>query len=593
MRRHRSNTSALIVAALGVFGYGVEHWRRRTASRAGHLERERFATLAVCLVGDEGAAHVDRADETRRRLRRLAMETTLDVAPSWMDRCLPVARALAIDGTAVDATGRPGAARTQLARRASELTRAMSRVGLVWQVRAGDPETDLDVVAELLARTSAELALATGDARAVAATALHAPVVAPLPVPTSLEVPGLFPMPLGTPAQFLVGGPAPSLSMVTWRGSSAVATVRANAEARAWSVGPNGVLRVLAEDGAADGLAPVLLDGVDAVVGRARAAAPPARADVSGVLLDGVVRDGSLWLGESVRGQGPVLARLPVDRVGASAAVRLAPARSDVTAAPESVAVADGLRSVFAAYTAADGDGATVRVARAVDGPRATVQPVTVPPSWRNEGPRRPGLAMCRAGSSVWLVVAGRDGWRAGEVGERGVDERWHEEPHAGSTFDDQPTLRCDARGVLAYGRERPRAAPVLWCDTTGCVAVAAPRAPQPLDLPSYATPTEGGRARPHSEWPMRFQRPPRGGLVAARLAGTVVAVQRRARGASDWEPERVVLDAAAAQRGAMGLDVELYGDAERLLLAVTVPGALQLLESRDEGRTWHAAASR
>ena len=70
MRRTNSHTTLLVFAAIGVFAYGVEHWRRRTAARAGRSERERFAALGLCLVGAEGARRVDHVDETRQRLRR-------------------------------------------------------------------------------------------------------------------------------------------------------------------------------------------------------------------------------------------------------------------------------------------------------------------------------------------------------------------------------------------------------------------------------------------------------------------------------------------------------------------------------------------
>ena len=125
MRRTNSHPMLLAFAAIGVFAYGVEHWRRRTAARAGRSERERFAALSLCLVGPEGARRVDHVDETRQRLRRLAMDTSLTTAPTWIDRCLPLARALTVEGAAVDVTGRPGSVRTQVARRAGELTRAM------------------------------------------------------------------------------------------------------------------------------------------------------------------------------------------------------------------------------------------------------------------------------------------------------------------------------------------------------------------------------------------------------------------------------------------------------------------------------------
>ncbi len=586
MPRTNSHPTLLAFAAIGVFAYGVEHWRRHTSTRVGRSERERFAALSLCLVGPDGARRVDHVDETRRRLRRLAMETSLDPAPTWVDACIPLARALTVEGAAVDVTGRPGAVGTQVARRARELTRAMSRVGLVWQVRAGDLEADLDVVADLLARTSAEIDLATGGARVFESKGVRAPTVVPLPTPLTVDVPGLYPLPLGGPRRFLVGTPAPSLSVVSLQGRAATVTVRANDEVRAWSLGSTGVVRVLPEDGRADGLSPVRLDGVEAALGVARIAAPPPGVDATGIRLDGVVRDGVFWLGEAVRGQGPVLARLPVQGREAATAVRLAAGVVDPD--DEHVAVGEGTAAVFAAYTAPAEDGVAVRVVRAADGARAAVVAVAVPEGWRGYE-RRPEVAMCRAGATLWLAVTAHDRWRVATVDGRAVNEVWSERPDGGRRFDDAAVLRCEAGGVLLQGRERPRSSPVVWCGVDGCTAVGAPTAQQPMDLPAYTTPTPRGGERAHAEWPLRFARTGRGTLVAARASGTVVGVRRRASGDARWGDERVVLDAAAAQHGGAVLGLEVYAEDERALLAVTTATGLHLLESRDDGRSWRA----
>lgn len=589
MRRANSHPTLLVFAAVGVFVYGVEHWRRGASARANRSEQARFSALGLCLVGEEGSRRVDHVEETRQRLRRLAMETPLEPSTTWLDACVPLARALTTQGAAVDVTGRPGAAQTQVARRARELTRAMSRVGLVWQVRAGDAETDLDLVAELLARTAAEIDLATGRAGASEATGPRAPSLAPLPAPRTIEVPGLFPLPVGGPRSFLVGTPAPSLSAVSLRAGAPPVVVRANDEARAWSLVPSGVVRVLPEDGRGDGLSPVRLDGVDATLGVARIAAPPPRTDTTGLQLDGVVRDGVFWLGESVRGQGPVLARLPVGGRESATAVRLLAGPADATA-DERVAVGEGASAVFAAYTAPEGDGVAVRVVRAADGARAAVLPVRVPDGWRSHA-RRPGLAMCRAGATLWLASTGADAWRVATVDGRAATEVWSQAAEAGRRFDEAVTMRCEGGGVLIEARERPRSSPVVWCAGGRCAAVAAPVAQQPRDLPMYATPTASGGHRMHPEWPLRYARTGRGVLVAARASGTIVGVSWRAPSDGAWSEERVVFDAAMAQHGALVLGTELYADAGRLLLAVTTATGLHLLESRDDGRSWRAPA--
>ena len=63
---------------------------------------------------------------------------------------------------------------------------------------------------------------------------------------------------------------------------------------------------------------------------------------------------------------------------------------------------------------------------------------------------------------------------------------------------------------------------------------------------------------------------------------------QRRGPDDAAWGEERVLLDAAAARHGGLVQGLELYSDATRVLLAVTTAAGLHLLESRDEGRSWH-----
>ncbi|MDB4932000.1 MAG: hypothetical protein JWM10_4484, partial [Myxococcaceae bacterium] len=118
--------------------------------------------------------------------------------------------------------------------------------------------------------------------------------------------------------------------------------------------------------------------------------------------------------------------------------------------------------------------------------------------------------------------------------------------------------------------------------------AVEAPATPQPVDLPVYVTPTANGGRAMHPEWPQRYARTARGTLISARASGTIVGVQRRGEADEAWGDERVLMDAAATQHGALVQGVELYSDAARVLLVVTTAGGLHLLETRDEGRSWH-----
>jgi hypothetical protein len=77
------------------------------------------------------------------------------------------------------------------------------------------------------------------------------------------------------------------------------------------------------------------------------------------------------------------------------------------------------------------------------------------------------------------------------------------------------------------------------------------------------------------------------GTVVAARAAGTIVAVARLPRGASGWEPERVVFDAALDEPGSTVLGAELYTDGARTLLVVSTATELRAALSTDDGATW------
>ncbi len=607
VRGFGSAATWIALGALGTFAYGVEHWRSRASARANRGERERFHRLAECLLGHDGDALVYAPGEARRRLRALAMATPLTPAPTWLDRCVPLARDLAVHGSAVDVTGTLSSVPTHVGERARELALALAQVGLAWQVRAGDPDTDMDRVADLLTHTAAEIGLASArPTRGIPdpAGALRAPVAQPFPRMAHLGIQGLVPLPLGTPGRFLVGAPLPLASTVSVSEATLRVDAVANVDARYWRYTPQGLVRIVAEEGASDGLAPVLLDGPAGRLGSGRIAGPPRDTDRAVVALDAASTGGVLWLAEAVRGQPPTLCRLAPGT--AATAARLAPAPVAEPHAPppdEEVAVGTDGPTILAAFTRHTPGLGTVLVSlvRAVGGARAAVEPMAVTGDpWTVEG-RHPRLAFCQGGTSTWLFAAGRDGWRAGLVRARSLvgAAAVHTLPGRSADggaaparhWDETLTVRCVGDVALAYGRERPRASPLLLCRATPegpvCTALPAPPSPQPVDLALFATEGLHGERTVHAEWPFAAVPLPDGAVVAARAAGTMVAVTRLDPGATRWRPERVVLDAAADEHGSTVRGVELYAAGPRVLLVTATAGELRAAATEDGGGAW------
>ncbi len=603
MRTRRWNFGTwFILAAAGTFVYGVESWRRGASTRASRGEQARFHAAVTCLLGADGARLAYSPGEARARLRALAMDTPLEPAPTWLDRCVPLLRDLAVHGAEVDVTQDPRGAPTSVARHARELALATARVGLVWQVRAGDPDTDMDHVAELLVRTATEIDLASADLSTDTLKGPRAPTTRPMPAMARLATGGLLPLPVGAPSRFLVGAPLPFLSAVEVRAGALRAEVIANDDARWWRVVPQGVVRVVPEEGASDGLSPVRLDALSGFAGRGRIAAPPPTLDPRAVSLDAVARGHVLWLAEAVRGRSPVLARMPFGgpRAEAATAARLSREPREPDGAnehvDEEVAVAADDAGVLAAYTEhlAGAGGVDVRLVRASGGERAAVREVPMASgAWQLRG-RRPSVAFCAAPNATWLFAASNDEWRVGLVRGATVVDAGRVGRDGARRFDESLTVRCGRHGVIAYGRERPRASPVWRCalDEAGeprCEALPAPPSDQPGDLVAWTTVTPRGERRAHAEWPMAFALTGHGTALAARAAGTVVAVARRQEGASSWEPERVVFDAARDDPGATVLGAELYEDGVRTLLVVTTASEVRAALSDDDGATWRA----
>ncbi len=598
MRTRRWNFGAwFALAAVGTFVYGVESWRRGASTRASRGEQARFHAAVTCLLGADGARLAYSPGEARARLRALAMDTPLEPSPTWIDRCVPLLRDLAVHGAEVDVTQDPRGASTAVGRHARELAVAASRVGLVWQIRAGDPGADMDIVAELLVRTATEIDLASVEVSHDTLKGPRAPSPRPRFTMTRLEMGGLLPLPVGSPTRFLVGSPLPFVTAVEVRAGALRTEVIANDDARWWRVVPQGLVRVVAEEGSPDGLSPVYLDTPAGPAGSGRIAAPPAALDPRVVSLDAVARSRVLWLAESVRGNSPVLARLPLagSREEATAA-RLAHGPREEGAQPvdEEVAVAADGAGVVAAYTehvGAAGD-VDVRLVRASGGARAAVREVPVEEgAWRLRG-RRPGLTFCAAPNATWLFAASNDVWRAGVVRGATLLDAGRIARRGERRFDESLTVRCGRHGAIAYGHERPRASPLWRCalDDAGeprCEALPMLPSTQPGVLAQWSTTSPRGERRAHPEWPLGVALTGSGTVVAARAAGTIVAVARLPRGASGWEPERVVFDAALDEPGSTVLGAELYTDGARTLLVVSTATELRAALSTDDGATW------
>lgn len=151
----------LTIASLAVLFYGAEHWRRRAARRASAVETQRFENPGgVRPRGRRGRLDL----RARRDATTAAGAGDADLARSRGD----VARPVRSDGAAAGGA-RDGGGLGQLTRapshvemRATELARALARVGLVWQVRAGESAVDMDRIADLFAATAAEVGIAHG-----------------------------------------------------------------------------------------------------------------------------------------------------------------------------------------------------------------------------------------------------------------------------------------------------------------------------------------------------------------------------------------------------------------------------------------------
>jgi hypothetical protein len=596
-----SQTAGMILTGIAIvaFIWGLERWRTSAAHHAGHSARARVLTLSRCLLGRDGPTLMRSPDAARRRLRALALQTSDEASVTWFDRCVPLARSLAMHASEVDNTRALTAAETRVAERTRYLAEAISRVGLVWRIRTGDPETDMDLVAERLAQVASEVQLAAPDDRSDAEPGPIGPDPAAEVTDTLIPTVGLEPAPLGTPTRFLVGAPLPSITEVIREGDGYRLAPIANEPAYAWRLSASGVVRIdVLIDRSDDGLAPLRTFRLDAEPVEARVT--PVNDALTGihVSLDAASAGTALWVAEWTPWTGTALARFVPGRDATATtlvpASREAAARARdpelgrVTTDDEHVAIAPYQRAALVAYTAAVGDGtSTVRLATTLaDSPRAEVVPV----GERVIQGHAPSLEFCpRSHGDLALVIAGAHEWRVLRIDVVGATDLARVESRPGFTFDERVIVRCDANGLVAYARDHVRGSPVLVCGSQAetCVRSDAPPTPVLSTMPLYVTHTSNGRALAHAEWPMAFARAG-GTLVAARAVGPVVSVARKTVDAARWADDRVVFDAAARMHGYSVEGLDLYVQGDTLALAVATSDGLHILRSDDAGATWH-----
>jgi len=602
-RRSNANSQnvgmVLTVIAVVAFIWGLERWRNSAAHHAGHSERARLIALSRCLLGADGATVMHAPDAARRRLRALAMQTPSEASVTWFDRCVPLAQALATHASEVDNTRTVTSAETRVADRARRLAESVSRVGLVWRIRTGDPETDMDLVAERLSQVASEILLAAPDDRSEGEPGPVAPDV-PAEIPGALlATVGLEPAPLGTPTRFAVGAPLPSITSVVREGSGYHLEPLANEPSYAWRLSATGLVRIDALiDPSADGLAPVRLFRLDADPSEARVT--PVNDPLTGihVTLDAAAIGTSLWLAQWTAWSGTALARFVPGREATAitliagspeAAARARdPELGRSTAMDERVAITPYQRAALVAYTTSLSEGRSmVRLATTLaDSDRAAVVPV----GERVIEGHAPSLEFCpRAHGELALVIAGAGEWRVLRIDVVGATDLFRVAAPRGFAFDERVTVRCDANGLVAYGRDHTRSSPVIVCgaEAQTCVRSDAPPTPVLTTMPLFTTHTRAGRAVAHAEWPMVFGRAG-GTIVSARAVGPVVSIARKSVDAAGWADDRVLFDAAAHMHGYAVDGLDLYVEGESLLVAIAAPDGLHILRSDDAGANWH-----
>ncbi|MEI8255165.1 MAG: hypothetical protein WCJ30_05775, partial [Deltaproteobacteria bacterium] len=489
-----SQSAGMVLTVIGVvvFVWGLERWRNGVAHAAGHSERGRLMALSRCLLGRDGATVMRAPEAARQRLRALAMRSPAEASVTWFDRCVPLARGLAAHASEVDNSRAINAVDTRVAERTRRLAEAVSRVGLVWRVRAGDPEVDMGPIADALAQVASEIQLAAPDDRAEGESGPVAPEPPAETTPAFIATVGLEPAPVGTPARFFVGAPMPALTEVAREGGTYRMFPIANEPAFAWRLNPTGLFRIDAQvERSVDGLAPARFFHIDADPIEARVTPVNDALDGLHVAMDAATVGTSLWLAQWTPWTGTALARFAPGRD--ATAITLVPASPEAaarvrdpeqarsTALDERVAITPYQHAALLAYTVSQGNGtSSVRLATTMaDSARADVVPVG---EQLVQG-HAPSMEFCARGhGDVALVIAGSGEWRVLRIDALGASELFRVEAPRGVTFDERLVVRCDASGLVAYGRDHPAGSPVLVCGTQAetCIRSRTPASCNP-----------------------------------------------------------------------------------------------------------------
>ena len=417
---------------------------------------------------------------------------------------------------------------------------------------------------------------------------------------TLLTTVGLEPAPLGTPARFAVGAPLPSITSVVREGNGYHLEPLANEPSYAWRLSATGLVRIDAMiDPTTDGLAPVRLFRLDADPIEARVT--PVNDPLTGlhVTLDAAGLGTSLWLAQWTAWSGTALARFVPGRE--ATAITLVPGSPEAaarardpelgrsTAMDERVAITAYQHAALVAYTAslaegrsmvrlattlADSDRCRGRAGRRARHRRArAVAGVLSARAWRSRAGDRRCVRVARAsdrcrGRDGSVPRGGAAGFRVRRTGE---------------------AVRCDANGLVAYGRDHARSSPVMVRSQS--TDVRSQRCATDAGAHDHAHVHDAhacrtrGRARRVARGVRPRGRHPRVGArgrarrVHRTQVGRCLSLGRR------W---RVLFDAAAHMHGYAVDGLDLCVEGESLLVAIAAPDGLHILRSDDAGANWH-----
>ena len=595
-----SANSVLLIVALVAFVWTIERWRRGAAHTAERSSGTRLVTLARCLLGRDAEQLVREPDRVRQRLRALAMRTPPEVATTWFDPCVAVARGLAVHASEVDNTREFTAAQSRLVATTRLLYDTMRRVGLVWRVRAGDPEIDFDAVADRFIAVSIEIQLAGGTRRVGDAGSPVAPDVEPLGDGTLVAMPGLEPLAIGSPDRFFAGSPLPNLAELV-RADGYVVHTLANAPASVWRVVPTGVARIDTDVRTGDdGLARLRFFEPGRPERSARVTPVTDPLAALHVIIDVAEQNDEIWFAQWTPWAGAAIAHFVSDQTPLAVALTLGhtnaaeilrdPVRAASGAIDEHVAIATLGPMAVAAYSVRTGpESSEVLLSTTLaDGENSPVLSL----GQRTVVGRTPAVEFCALGEGRQaLVLAGAHQWRVAHVDAAGITDVLDLAAPVRASFDEHVVVRCEADGMVVYGRDHASSSPVLVCPARAdrCMRSEAPASTMPSNVPMYVTRTPDGRALAHGAWPRSFVRAG-GTLVAVRAVGPVVSVARKSVDAARWNEEQVVFDAAWRMHGWVVQGLEAYASGATVLIAVLSSDGLHLFRSDDEGAHWSPA---